>query len=88
MIEEKVKKEYKPINPEVVKKTIDEIVSLMTAQDSAGEVIKEKLKELKTEYGLKSTAVRAACKAIMQDNQDDLTSKVEEIINLIDLYNK
>lgn len=77
--------ETKTINREDVAKTINTIVDLMLAIDSSREMINDKIKHLKSNYGLNASDVRAAATAIKKQNVEELDEKAKRIQELIDL---
>ena len=67
-----VKKPIKAINPEDVAEQLDIIVSFLGAIESSRDEINKRVKHLKEEYGLQSTAVRAAATVLHKQNQEQL----------------
>lgn len=81
----KEEKQFTALDPADVAKTINTVVSLMDSIDSSRELINEKIKYLKTTYGLPSADVRAAATAIKKQNIDELDEKTKRIQELVDL---
>ncbi len=81
----KEEKQFTALDPTDVSKTINTIVSLMDSIDSSRELINDKIKYLKTTYGLPSADVRAAATAIKKQNIDELDEKTKRIQELVDL---
>lgn len=81
----KEEKQFTAIDPEDVAKTINTVVSLMDSIDASRELINDKIKYLKTTYGLPSADVRAAATAIKKQNIDELDEKTKRIQELVDL---
>jgi hypothetical protein len=78
-------KQINAIDPTDVAKTINTIVSLMEAIDASREMVNDKIKYLKTTYGLPSSDVRAAATALKNQNIDELDEKTKRIQELVDL---
>lgn len=80
-----VKKPIKAINPEDVAEQLDIIVSFLAAIESSRDEINKRVKHLKEEYGLQSTAVRAAATVLHKQNQEQLDEKESQIRNILDI---
>jgi len=78
-------KVIKAIDPEDVAEQIDIIVSFLGAIESSREEINKRVKHLKDEYGLQSTAVRAAAAVLHKQNQEQLDEKEMQIRNILDI---
>jgi predicted transcriptional regulator len=76
-------KELKPIDPQDVSDTIQDIVALLGAIESSREEINRRVKHLKDTYGLASTAVRAAANVIYKETIEQLGEKEQQIRNII-----
>lgn len=84
---EKEKKEVKPLNEVDYTARIDEIVDHMTEIEQHRDVIKENIKHLVNEYGLKASAVRGAATVIFKRNKEEFKAKSEKIVELVEKYN-
>ena len=80
-----VKKPIKPINTEDVAEQLDIIVSFLGAIESSRDEINKRVKHLKEEYGLQSTAIRAAAAVLHKQNQEQLDEKESQIRNILDI---
>jgi uncharacterized membrane protein len=69
-----------------VRKAINNIVDVMYEIESARETINETVKELKTEYGLNPSVVRAAASAIHKRNKEELEEKNQAVLELVSLF--
>ena len=74
-----------PFDKDDVSKTINTIVSLLDAIDSSREQINERVKHLKTAYGISPSDTRAAAKALQKQNIEELDEKARRIQELVDL---
>ena len=64
MTQKPEQKQINAIDPKDVAKTINTIVSLMESIDASREMVNDRIKYLKTTYGLASSDVRAAATAL------------------------
>ena len=64
---------------------LDIIVSFLGAIESSRDEINKRVKHLKEEYGLQSTAVRAAATVLHKQNQEQLDEKESQIRNILDI---
>ena len=85
MTQKPEQKEINAIDPKDVAKTINTIVSLMESIDASREMVNDRIKYLKTTYGLASSDVRAAATALKNQNIDELDEKTKRIQELVDL---
>ena len=69
-----------------VRKAINNIVDVMYEIESARETINETVKELKAEYGLNHSVVRAAASAIHKRNKEELEEKNQAVLELVSLF--
>lgn len=67
------------------KDAIDQVVRLMTEQDSLNEQIKEILDEAKASE-LDHTSIKAVATAIVKNSVDKLQKKSENILSAIDTF--
>jgi septation ring formation regulator EzrA len=85
MTQKPEQKQINAIDPKDVAKTINTIVSLMESIDASREMVNDRIKYLKTTYGLASSDVRAAATALKNQNIDELDEKTKRIQELVDL---
>lgn len=78
-------KTTKPIDKDDIAKKIKTIVAYMYSIDESREAVNELIKDLKTDYGLPATEVRAAATAIKKQNIAELDEKTRRIQELVDL---
>lgn len=76
-------KTYKPINEEDVSENINDIVAFLGAIASSRDEINERVKHLKTQYGLNSTAIRAAANLIYKQNLEEVEEKEQTIKDIL-----
>lgn len=81
----KEKPAVQAIDKEDVAKNINTIVDLMLSIDASRDLINTKIKYLKDTYGLNSTNVRTAATAIKNEKVDEISDKLSNIQELIDL---
>ena len=81
----KEKPAIQAIDKEDVAKNINTIVDLMLSIDASRDLINTKIKYLKDTYGLNSTNVRTAATAIKNEKVDEISDKLSNIQELIDL---
>lgn len=74
-----------PFDKDDVSKNINTIVALLDAIESSREQINERVKHLKTAYGINPSDTRAAAKALQKQNIEELDEKAKRIQELVDL---
>jgi uncharacterized protein YktA (UPF0223 family) len=78
-------KVYKPINEDDVSENIADIVAFLGAIESSRTQINDRVKHLKDEYGLATTAVRAAANLIYKQNLEEVEEKEQKIKDILNI---
>lgn len=72
-------------NKEELVRKINTIVAYMESIDESRAAVNELIKEIKADFGIASSDIRAAATAIKKQNADELKEKSERISELIEL---
>ena len=83
MSQSDTKKVYKAIDETVISNKVNKIVDQLLIQEGARNVVNDIIKEIKEDYGLSPSVVRATASIIYKSNKEEIEEKngqVEELL--------
>jgi polyhydroxyalkanoate synthesis regulator phasin len=85
MSQSDTKKVYKAIDETDISNKVNKIVDQLLIQEGARNVVNDIIKEIKEDYGLSPSVVRATASIIYKSNKEEIEEKngqVEELLTL------